>query len=172
VYSSVNSGVEASQLDVLALCDKHTRAQQYLERGLALLCAGGVDFDPEQERKRSVFERAWSHFGRELASSEPNEWSWFALRSASVGQLEKLYLRRGDDAWWSFAVGLDRPLASHVGAERARAMRPRKGDHGSGLQSLIAGQYCDRRALRRALRSVNARLGIMSAQRVAPPPPV
>lgn len=169
VYSSVPADVDGAQLDLMALCDEHTRSQQYLERGFAMVCADSADFDlPDARReggKPSVIDRAWSHFGRELARSEPGEWSWFAHRSQRDNEFEKLYLRRGSSGWWSFSVGLDRPLKSRVGTERSRATKLRKMDHGSDLQSLSTHGCADRPALQRAMRSVHARLGIVSLPR-------
>jgi hypothetical protein len=167
IYSSVPEGHAVTPLDALALCDKQTRAQQYLERGLAMMCSESLDIDGGEtvgaERKTSVFERAWSHFGRELASSEPDEWNWFALRANRTDELEKLYLRRGDGAWWSFGVSLDRPQKSQIGTQQAKAAKRRQGNQGSGLTSLVTHQYCSRRALHRAMRSVHARMGIIQA---------
>jgi hypothetical protein len=169
IFSSLPEGQGVTPLDALALCDKQTRAQQYLERGLAMLCSESLDLeagetpDSGAERKSSVFERAWSHFGRELASSEPHEWTWFALHAPKTDRLEKLYMRRGDRAWWSFGASLDRPQKSQIGVQQARAAKRRRGDSGSGLKSLVPCTYSERRALTRAMRSVHARMGIISA---------
>ena len=170
VESSVAEGYGVKPLDALALCDKQTRTQQYLQRGLAMMCSESLDIDngdalhENAERKASVFERAWSHFGRELAGSEPDEWSWFALRANEADPLEKLYLQRGDRAWWSFGASLDRPQKSQIASQQARAAKRRRGDHGSGLGSLVAHRYSQRRALQRAIRSVHARMGILAAR--------
>ena len=167
VYTSLPEGRGVALLDASALCDKQTRAEQYLERGLAIMCSERSNLElgeaPEQGgvRKTSVFERAWSHFGRELASSEPDEWRWFAHRAGGTDALGKIYLRRGNRAWWSFGGSLDRPQKSQV-SEHAKVAKRRRGDSGTGLQSLVTHQYSRRRALRRAMRSVNARLGILA----------
>jgi hypothetical protein len=170
---SVPEGRGAAPLDASALCDKQTRADQYLERGLAMMYSEGVDPEGSETRaqggarRTSVFQRAWSHFGRELASSEPDEWSWFAHRADGTDEFERIFLRRGDRAWWAFGASLDRPKESHVSGH-AKAAKKRRGDSGSGLQSLATHQYCRRRALRRAMRSVNARLGILAGVALRP----
>jgi hypothetical protein len=172
---SAAEGVAATPLDVLALCDKSTRSRQYLERGLAMVCAQRLDLarggatNEKTGVDVSVFERAWSRFGRELAASEPSEWTWFGRRASGTDVLEKIYLRRGEGAWWSFAVGLDRPLKSQVGVERSRTAKRRGNDRGAGLQSLVTHQCVQRSALQRAMRSVRARMGIISARRRAVP---
>jgi hypothetical protein len=136
-----------------------------LERGLAMICAERIALDRRGtvhdtgERKPSVFERAWSHFGRELASSEPEEWSWFAHYKDGTRELSSLYLKRGDGAWWSFSGNLDRPAKSQVNISEARLLKRKRGDRGANLQSLAGHHATRRRALKRALRSVHARLG-------------
>ena len=68
---------------------------------------------------------------------------------------------RTNRAWWSFGGSLDRPQKSQV-SQHANVAKRRRGDSGTGLQSLATHQYSRRRALRRAMRSVNARLGILA----------
>jgi hypothetical protein len=160
VVKNAASSKEAAPLDVLALCETRTLSQRYLERGLAAAYAGRLVLDtpenqgPELDRELSVDERAWSRFGRELASSEPSEWSWFACYTGRVRVLDKLYVRRGNGPWWSFATSLDRPLREQIDVDRRQATS------GSSLDSLLTQEGSPtRRALRRALTSVHARLG-------------
>ena len=156
----------AAPLDVLALCETRTLSERYLERGLAAACAGKLTLDAptaqasEGDQKPSVYERAWSRFGRELASSEPGEWSWFACYKGRSRILDKLYVRHGKSAWWSFASGLDRPLREQIDVDRRRSKSGRQSSDGSSLESLLNQESAPtRRALLRALTSVHARLG-------------
>ena len=156
----------STPLDVLALCDAQTLSERYLERGMAAACAGKLTLDAptpqgvESDQRPSVYERAWSRFGRELASSEPGEWSWFACYKGRSRMLDKLYVRHGKSAWWSFASGLDRPLREQTDVDRRRSKSTRGSSHGSSLESLLDQEGSpSRRALRRALTSVHARLG-------------
>lgn len=153
-------------LDVLALCETQTLSERYLERGLAAACAGKLALDApaarsvEGDQRPSVYERAWSRFGRELASSEPGEWSWFACYKGRSRMLDKLYVRHGTSAWWSFATGLDRPLRQQTDVDRRRSKSGRQSSDGSSLESLLNQEGSpSRRALLRALTSVHARLG-------------
>lgn len=157
----------AAPLDVFALCDTATLSRRYLERGLAAACAGQLSLDtelgdgPSPDQRLSVSERAWTRFGRELASSEPGEWTWFACYRGRPRTLDKLYVRHGNSAWWSFAASIDRPLRGQIDADRRRAMNG-GGQHsqGSSLETLLAQEGTpSRRALHRALTSVHARLG-------------
>jgi len=155
---------EAAPLDVLALCDTKTLSRRYLERGLAAACAGKLTLDAPADprstadRQLSVDERAWSRFGGELASSEPSEWSWFARYKGRSRVLDKLYVRRGNSPWWSFATSIDRPLRAQIDVDRRQVTS----EHGSSLDSLLTQEGApSRRALRRALTSVRARLGKM-----------
>lgn len=159
---SATSLTEAAPLDVLALCETKTLSQRYLERGLAAAYAARLTLDqPENhrsshERELSVDERAWSRFGRELASSEPSEWSWFACCKGRARVLDKLYVRHGNSHWWSFATSIDRPLREQIDLDRRLATN----GHGSSLDSLLTQEGSPtRRALQRALSSVHARLG-------------
>lgn len=158
---------QAAPLDVLALCETSTLSQRYLERGLAAACAGKLTLNTPQnhrsklDRQFSVDERAWSRFGRELAGSEPSEWRWFACYKGRSRVLDKLYVRRGNSHWWSFASSIDRPLREQVDVDRTRATSGRQNGHGSSLESLLTQETSasNRRALRRALTSIHARLG-------------
>lgn len=171
--SRTAQGHDATPLDALALCDERTRSHQYLERSLAMMCSERLDLDKGEApaeggvRTASVYERAWSRFGRELAGSETEEWSWFAQRTGRTHVLAKVYLRRGDSAWWSFGVNLDRPRQAQVGTQLATAAKRRDANQGSGLASLARAPCTDRRALQRAMRSVRARLGILSGDAAA-----
>lgn len=169
VVSSIPEGYQETPLDALALCDKRTRSHQYLERSLAMMCSesqaldgGGASVEGPLQ-KASVYERAWSRFGRELAVAEPQDWIWFAQRAGRTNTLEKIYLRRGDGAWWSFGANLDRPQKSQMGTQTA-ALKRRRGNQSSGLASLANAQCAERRALQRAMRSVRARMGIISVE--------
>lgn len=166
VRTSMSSEPAVAPLDVLSLCDGHTLSQQYLERGFAAMCAANFDMDKQApstlkpELNHSVYERAWSRFGRELASSEPGDWSWFARYKGRSREIDKLYVRRGDNAWWSFAAGLDRPLRAQVNVELQRVKNARFGIQGPSLEGLASHHGArSRRALCRALSSVHARLG-------------
>ena len=167
VVTSIPEGHEVTPLDALALCDKRTRSHQYLERSLAMVCSESLDLDSGDApieralQKPSVYERAWSRFGRELAGSEPEDWVWFAERSGRTKTLAKVYLRCGEGAWWSFGVNLDRPHQSQMGSQTTAVKRIR-GNQGSGLSSLANAPCAERRALQRAMRSVRARMGILS----------
>lgn len=170
------SSKDAVPLDVLALCDANTLSQRYLERGLAAACAGKLTlnapasdkFEPDQ--RLSVSERAWSRFGRELASSEPGEWSWFGCYKGRSRTLDKLYVRHGNSAWWSFATSIDRPLREQIEVDRRRAASGRQNGQGSSLESLLSQEgSLSRRALRRALTSVHARLGKVRSGANDPP---
>jgi len=167
VVSSIPEEHQVTPLDALALCDKETRRLHYLERSLAIMCSERLDLDTGEapvERAphvASVFERAWSRFGRELASSEPDDWTWLAQHAGRTKTLEKVYLRRGDGAWWSFGADLDRPHRSQVGAHTTEGNR-RRDNQSSGLASLANARCAERRALQRAMRSVRARMGIVS----------
>lgn len=169
VVSSIPEGHEVTPLDALALCDKETRRLHYLERSLAMMCSERLDLDTGNARveraphQASVFERAWSRFGRELASSEPDDWTWLAQHAGRTRTLEKVYLRRGEGAWWSFGVDLDRPHRSQVGAHTTVVNR-RRGNQCAGLASLANARCAERRALQRAMRSVRARMGIVSLE--------
>lgn len=169
----------AAPLDVLALCETQTLSQRYLERGLAAACAGKLTLDAptaqalDGDQRPSVYERAWSRFGRELASSEPGEWSWFACYKGRSRMLDKLYVRHGKNAWWSFATGLDRPMREQIDVDRRRSKNTRQSNQGSSLESLLDQQGSpSRRALRRALTSVHARLGKVRNDPAPAAPPV
>jgi hypothetical protein len=137
---------------------------QDLQRGHALACATDFDLDLELERwggirePKSVDERVWLRFGRELAQSRIEEWSCFAVVSSN-GQLRKLFLRRGTGHWWSFAALIDRPSDRALGVSRAaRAGRSRVVV--LPLHSAL-GRSCrkDLNAVRRASLAVSARIG-------------
>lgn len=160
------SSQDTAALDALALCEADTLSRMYLERGWAAACAGKLTLDTSAQKtfetgqRVSVSERAWSRFGRELASSEPGEWSWFACYKGRTRVLDKLYVRHGNSAWWSFATSLDRPLREQIDADRRRATSGGQNRQGSSLESLLTQEGTpSRRALQRALTSVHARLG-------------
>jgi len=138
---------------------------QELQRGHAVACATGFDLEAKWARWGSAAEsgsldaRVWLRFGRELALSDPEEWSCLAVVDTR-DQVEKLYLRRGERCWWSFDLLIDRPSAQEV--QRRRTAR------GAGYGKVISlpllaalGRQCrgDRVAARRAARALSARLG-------------
>ena len=134
----------------------------YLASGYAIACATQFELDASLDRwstpeSGELEERIWLRFGRQLASSPLEEWE--CLGAVGAGErLSQLYLRLGKAAWWSFGAVLDRPTPEMVRKSgRARAGRPSK------LGSLrdVAARRCEpeRRALRRALRAISARVG-------------
>lgn len=182
VHGSVPAKESAAPLDALALCDSSLLKHQYLERGYALACAANTD--PEtlsrqrfhKDEQGSVYQRAWSRFGRELARSEPADWVWFGRYKPETGELSKLYLRRSDKAWWSFAGGIDQPVVRQGRFPEKHGKSSKLPENGSDLQSLQSLRSAGKRlALQRALTSVRARLGQVAAPGAqhpwAPPPP-
>lgn len=137
-----------------------------LKRGHAIACATMFDLEleigkwPTPDARRSLDERVWLRFGRELAMSEPEQWRCLGTFGPNK-RLERLYLRRGEAAWWSFDALPDRPSPTVV--QRRRSAK--NGARGSALVPIgfatIAEHTLrtDRRALRRAVLAVRARLG-------------
>lgn len=147
------------------LFGNETGSLQDLQRGHALACATQFDLELKLARwgavrePESLDERVWLRFGRELARSSAEDWSCHAIVGAR-GQLEKLYLRRGLSAWWSFGVLIDRPSIRELAAQRAEK-RGRARVVDLSLQAVLTRSYrADLRALRRASMAVGARLGI------------
>lgn len=137
----------------------------YLQRGHALACATGVDLDGPFAAWRSTAEgldaRAWLSFGKQLANSLPSDWECLGVVDAETGDLSKLYLRLGDNAWWSFQAVIDRPTLASVAKDRRELGRRRsKGMSTHSLQALV--RHFDSspgRALRRAAKAIRARVG-------------
>jgi hypothetical protein len=143
---------------------------EYLLRGHAIACAIGIDLDrplAEWQSKSSddLDERAWLSFGKQLASSAPEEWQCLAIVEPGTQGLSKLYLKLGDRAWWSFQAQLDRPTLAGVEKERrALARRRLKGIPSNTLEAVVGRLgSVQGRALRRASRAICARVGQLSA---------
>jgi hypothetical protein len=138
---------------------------QHLQRGHAIACATRFDLELEIERwtpsstRQSVDERVWLRFGRELALHAPAEWS--CLGAIGPGdELEMLYLRRGDAAWWSFDLVVDRPSARDVARQRTLHVRSKRKLVALPLEAIAGRRFgTERRALERAAHAVSARLG-------------
>jgi hypothetical protein len=138
---------------------------EHLRRGYALACAAGVNLERPvagwaPTSAQNIDERAWLSFGRQLAKSQPEDWQCLALLDAAAQQINKLYLKLGDNAWWSFQTQIDRPSAATVD-KQGRALKRRS--KGMATQSLraVAQQLrsTEGRALRRAARAIRARVG-------------
>lgn len=157
----------------------------YLRRGHALACAAAIDLErpianwaPAAEM--TLDERAWRSFGRQLASSEPEDWQFLGCVEPGAQEITRLYVKLLDNAWWSFQSVLDRPSVASVTKEkRSLSSRRSKGVIASSLSVLAtrlaatgggkvpparstgssSGQG---RALRRAARAIRARVGQQS----------
>lgn len=145
---------------------------EYLRRGHALACAAGVPLEQPVSTwaaaiSRNLDERAWLSFGRQLAKSQPEDWQCLALLDAKAQQISKLYLKLGDNAWWSFQAQIDRPSAATVRQEgRAVERRRSKGAASESLHSVAPRlRTTEGRALRRAARAIRARVGEMTDAR-------
>jgi hypothetical protein len=139
---------------------------EYLLRGHAIACAVGIDLDKplnEWQSKASddLVERAWLSFGKQLATSAPEDWRGLVVVEPRTQELRKLYLKLGDHAWWSFEGVLDRPTLAGVEKERRGLTRRRlKGISTDTLSTLVARlSSVQGRALRRAGRAICARVG-------------
>lgn len=139
------------------------RLGDYLARGYAIACATEFPLDVAFDRwsaseSGELEERVWLRFGRQLAASPPEEWECVGAVGASGERLAQLYLRLGKAVWWSFGAVLDRPSPEMVRKEG----RARSGRHSKlGPLRKVAERRCEpqRRALRRALRAIRARIG-------------
>jgi hypothetical protein len=164
---------EAEQDPVFAALDLGRNASQlfeYLRRGHAIACATRFDLEtpidqwPIAERP-PLGERVWARFGKELALSDPSAWECLGVFGSTRAKLlSKLYLRVGKEVWWSFGSLIDRPSPAVVKAQqKARAGRG-AAKVGGGLLRDVIKQECepDKRALRRAIRAIEARLGSAS----------
>lgn len=154
----------------------------YLRRGYALACAAAIDLERPlaqwgSKTAATLHERAWLSFGRQLASSEPDDWQFVGCVEPGGQQIIRLYVKLRDHAWWSFQSVLDRPSSASVSKEtRALASRRTKGVMASSLKTL-AGQLAaapagvrkgaslpraaaaQGKALQRAARAIRARVG-------------
>jgi hypothetical protein len=142
---------------------------EHLLRGHAIACAIGIDLErpiAEWQSRSSddLDERAWLSFGKQLASSVPDEWQCLAIVEPGTQGLSKLFLKLGDRAWWSFQAQLDRPTLAGVEKERrALARRRLKGIPSNTLEALVGRLgSVQGRALRRASRAICARVGHLS----------
>lgn len=137
-----------------------------LQRGLAI--ANATQFDLELGlpswssrvgRKLEIEERVWLRFGRELAQSSAAEWA--CLVSTGAGDtLDKVYLRRGDGAWWAFGASLERPAKSEIAKLKGKQPKGRRKLASLPLGAIVP-RRCgpDRRALHRAASAVSACFG-------------
>jgi hypothetical protein len=139
---------------------------EHLKRGLAI--AHATDFDLETtvsdwaakgRPSKSLEDRVWLRFGRELARSASSDWT--CLGDVSAGDvLEKVYLRRGDGPWWSFGAWLDRPSRHEVTRLRGQRGKGRRKLATFPIEAVVAHRCArDRAALRRAARAMNVRFG-------------
>jgi hypothetical protein len=138
---------------------------EHLRRGYALACAAGVNLERPvagwaTTTAQNIDERAWLSFGRQLAKSQPEDWQCLALLDAAAQQINKLYLKLGDNAWWSFQSQIDRPSAATVDKQGRALKRRSKGMATKSLRA-VAQQLraTEGRALRRAARAIRARVG-------------
>jgi hypothetical protein len=164
---------QAEQDPVFAALDLGRNAPQlseYLRRGHAIACATRFDLEIPIAQwtladRPPLGERVWLRFGKELATSAPDTWECLGvLGSTRAKLLTKLYLRVGKETWWSFGSVIDRPSPAVVKAQqKARAGRGAT-KLGGGLLRDVIKYECepDKRALRRAIRAIQARLGGMS----------
>ena len=138
---------------------------QNLQRGHAVACATRFDLEKDlaswvlPEGRSSLDERVWLRFGRELAVSDPEEWSCLAQMNSDK-ELEALYLRRSEKRWWSFDSLIDRPAGWQVARRRKERPATRGGLVSLPVEALIGRNYPNgREAVRRAALAVSARLG-------------
>jgi hypothetical protein len=157
----------------------------YLRRGYALACASAIALEKPialwaPNHAATLEERAWLSFGRQLATSEPEDWQFFGRVEPGGRQIIRLYVRLPEHAWWSFQALLDRPSSASVSKEtRALTARRTKGVMASSLRALatrlrippvpagngsvsVSSKRSPVRqgnALRRAARAILARVG-------------
>ncbi len=136
-------------------------------RGYALARAAALDIESPLASWRDAFprtldERVWSSFGRQLARSAPGDWQCLGFAESGVETMNRLLLKLDGHAWWSFAGVLDRPSSAWV-EKHARGLASRRAT-GLVLRSLTALvpqlPTSGGPALRRAARAVQARVGI------------
>ncbi len=138
---------------------------QNLQRGHAVACATRFDLETKlsswipPEGRSSLDDRVWLRFGRELAVSDPEEWSCLAQLN-SAKELEAVYLRRGEKRWWSFDSLIDRPSAWQIARRRNARTPARERLVSLPVEALVGRNYPNgREAARRAALAVSARLG-------------
>jgi hypothetical protein len=164
--TALGDGESALRALASDLSESGSLATECLRRGHALACAAGVPLEQPVSAwgaaiARNLDERAWLSFGRQLAKSAPEDWQCLALLDAKTQQVSKLYLKLGENAWWSFQAQIDRPSAAAVySAGRALERRRSKSTTTRSLHS-VAPRLCatEGRALRRAARAIRARVG-------------
>lgn len=141
-----------------------------LQRGLAI--AQATQFDVElglqhwvsrAGAKRELEERVWLRFGRELAQSSAAEWACLVATDAGDA-LDKVYMRRGDGAWWSFGAMLERPTKSEIAKLKGKQPKGQRKIASLPLGAIVP-RRCrpDRRALHRAASAVSVCFGATGA---------
>lgn len=140
----------------------------YLRRGHAMACATGFDLEKNiaawpSSSPHTLDERAWLSFGVQLAKSQPDEWTCVGFVGADARLLTKLYLRLGEHAWWSFRSLLDRPSTAVVDKEKRVLSKSRSKGLTTASLKLMADRSCgtEGRALRRAVKAIRARVGVV-----------
>lgn len=149
----------------MALAAYGSALAEHLQRGRTIAVATGLDLERplaswSAGAAKSLDDRAWVSFARQLAMSQPGEWESFGVFSEqNPARLTTMYLRLTGKSWWSFRGVLDRPSSRTV--ERARKVqRARMLVGGEPLQRLVALSGAARGpALARAMRAIRARLG-------------
>jgi hypothetical protein len=163
---SAHASLSAAPQDALGASQLESAGDKlgdYLARGYAIACATQFDLDAPLDRwsvseSGELEERVWLRFGKQLAISPPEEWECLGAVGASGEALAQLYLRLGKAVWWSFGAVLDRPSLETV----RKGGGARSGRHSKlGPLRNVAARRCEpeRRALRRALRAIRARIG-------------
>jgi hypothetical protein len=138
---------------------------EYLRRGHALACAAGLDLERPiagwAAGEHNLDERAWLSFGRQLAQSQPDEWQCLTFAAAGTQEVNKLYLKLGEHAWWSFQALLDRPSVAAVNKQKRAQTRGRSKAVSTPSLKAVAPRLlvAEGRALRRAARAIWARVG-------------
>jgi hypothetical protein len=173
VNLSLSDDVAAFAIMAADSSDNGLLLVDYLRRGHALACAAGIDLDKpltdwQVQSSQELEERAWATFGKQLATSQPNDWQCLGIVEKGTQGLTKLYLKLGDLAWWSFQSALDRPTLAGVDKDRRElARRQVKGLSTNTLEGIVGHLgSAQGRALRRAARAIRARVGVsLSAER-------
>jgi hypothetical protein len=138
---------------------------EYLRRGHALACAAGLDLERPiagwAVGEHNLDERAWLSFGRQLAQSQPDDWQCLTFAATGTQEVNKLYLKLGEHAWWSFQALLDRPSAAAVNKQKRALTRGRSKAISTPSLKAVAPRLlvAEGRALRRAARAIRARVG-------------
>jgi len=138
---------------------------EYLRRGHAMACAAGLDLERPiaswAAAEHNLDERAWLSFGRQLAQSQPDDWQCLTFAAAGTQEVNKLYLKLGEHAWWSFQALLDRPSVAAVNKQKRALTRGRSKAVSTPSLKAIAPRLlvAEGRALRRAARAIWARVG-------------